>query len=274
MFKAIFYSFVPFSLRTKKDISQDIVLITGGASGLGQALAKRQDWPSQNSWSRRLDASVRTFTVDITNHAKVYEVAAEIKREIGTVTILVHNAGIISGKSILELDEASIERTFKVNVISHFWTLKAFLPGMMTSRRGHVVAVSSIAGKGGVVKMADYSASKAAAVRLDECVRLELGVTGYMDDIKCTLVLPGAFDSGMFAGFVQGAIKMISLDELADQVMVGILLDRETIVVPSVFSTLGITNSFFPYKCNYYIREITGINQSMDAFVGRQSKTD
>ena len=59
----------------------------------------------------------------------VYAAAARTKTAVGVVTILINNAGIVTGKTLLECPDALMEKTVQVNTIAHFWTLKAFLPG-------------------------------------------------------------------------------------------------------------------------------------------------
>ena len=66
--------------------------------------------------------------------------------QVGHVTILVNNAGIVTGKTLMECPDELMRKTFDVNVVAHFWTLKAFLPHMMANNHGHIVTVASIAG--------------------------------------------------------------------------------------------------------------------------------
>jgi NAD(P)-dependent dehydrogenase (short-subunit alcohol dehydrogenase family) len=65
---------------------------------------------------------------------------------LGPVHVLVNNAGIVSGKRLLDLSPEDIERTFRVNTLAHFWTLQAFLPAMIARDAGHVVTIASAAG--------------------------------------------------------------------------------------------------------------------------------
>ena len=87
---------------------------------------------------------------------------------------MVNCAGVVSGKSFLDLSESQIERTMSVNTMALFWTAKAFLPEMMEAGSGHLVTMASAAGTIGVAGLADYCASKWAAVGLDESLRVEL----------------------------------------------------------------------------------------------------
>ncbi len=92
-----------------------------------------------------------------------------MEAEVGKVVILINNAGVVSGKNLLDTPDGTyiyytwttafalaktavadrIELTFKVNVLAHFWTLKAFMPGMIRQRKGHIVSIASLAGLSG-----------------------------------------------------------------------------------------------------------------------------
>lgn len=104
-----------------------------------------------------------------------------MKEEVGPVSILVNNAGIMP---INELDKQTpddIKRTFDVNVFSHFWTLEAFLPHMKQQNRGHIVAMSSISGIVGLPFLVPYSATKFAVRGLMESLYNELRSGPYRD---------------------------------------------------------------------------------------------
>jgi all-trans-retinol dehydrogenase (NAD+) len=74
----------------------------------------------------------------------------------------------------MDLSDQMIEKTLQVNTISHLHTIREFLPGMIASKRGHIVSIASMAGIVGVPGLSDYCASKFGAVAIDETVRLEL----------------------------------------------------------------------------------------------------
>lgn len=141
MIKAILLFFVPKCLRFK-DVSNDIVLITGGASGLGRLMAIKfaKLGAKVVIWDLNLTGLEETakmieelrskrenvgkchyYQVDISNRFAVYAAADRIKQEIGTVTILVNNAGIVTGKRFLECTDEQIIKTFDVNALAHFW---------------------------------------------------------------------------------------------------------------------------------------------------------
>lgn len=183
MLKAIFLWFVPKCLRFK-DVTNDIVLITGGASGLGRLMAIKFAKLGSRViiWDMNLAGLEETakmieelrskrenvgkchyYQVDISQRTNVYAAAERVKQEIGTVTILVNNAGVVTGRRFLDLTDDQITKTFDVNILAHFWILRAFLPGMMEKNHGHIVSVASIAGLVGAYQLTDYCASKFAA---------------------------------------------------------------------------------------------------------------
>ena len=79
------------------------------------------------------------FKCDVSDRNVVYAVAQEtLAKTGGVVDILVNNAGIVAGKKLLEADDARSDLTIKVNTTALLWVTKAFLPGMMARKRGHV----------------------------------------------------------------------------------------------------------------------------------------
>lgn len=88
--------------------------------------------------------------------------------------MLVNNAGVGYDGTILDEPEELIRRTFNVNVISHFLTVKEFLPDMIKNNHGHIITVASMASFVAVGEMADYSCSKAAALAFHESLTQEL----------------------------------------------------------------------------------------------------
>merc|ERR1712142_1260025 len=129
------------------------------------------------------------------------------KEEVGPVTILVNNAGIVSGTSVLDTPDSKIVKTFEVNILAHFWTIKAFLPDMIKHKLGHI----------GTNKLVDYCSSKFAAVGLDEAFRVELFVQGHSDYIKTTVVCPYYISTGMFAGVQSKIIPILVPEFVADK---------------------------------------------------------
>ncbi|XP_076333022.1 epidermal retinol dehydrogenase 2-like isoform X2 [Tachypleus tridentatus] len=254
--EAIFFTFVPKRFRFK-DVSKEIVLITGGGSGIGRLLAlrfgklgakvvlwdiNRQSCEETELQVRELGGEAFTYTCDVSDQRKVSELASLVKREVGNVTILVNNAGIVTGKPIMDCSVQEINRIFEVNAISHFWTTKSFLQDMMAANHGHIVSIASLAGLGGVVGLTDYCASKFAVVGLEDALRLELKAGGYKG-IKSTLVCPFFINTGMFAGAKPGVFEFLEPEYVADEIMAAVLINQEILILPKLFNFLLILKS-------------------------------
>jgi len=113
--------------------------------------------------------------------------------------MLINNAGVVQGKLIVELKPEDIYQTFGVNTLAHFWTLKAFLPGMIENKIGHIVTLASVMGFVGSARMSDYSASKAALVTMNESLRYELDNIYDAPGIRTTIVCPGHILTPLFS---------------------------------------------------------------------------
>ncbi|NXT48598.1 RDHE2 dehydrogenase, partial [Pluvianellus socialis] len=189
----------------QKTFAGEIVLITGSANGIGRQIvlnfaslgATLVLWDVDdegNKETTRLaqkNGANRVFAYhcDCSNREEVYEQADKVRKEVGDVTILINNAGILLGKKFCDIPDADFEKTLRVNFLSQVWTCKAFLPAMMSCNRGHLVSTASSAGLLGVHRMSDYAASKYAIIGMMEALHSELYHTG-KHGIKTTIICP------------------------------------------------------------------------------------
>jgi NAD(P)-dependent dehydrogenase (short-subunit alcohol dehydrogenase family) len=97
--------------------------------------------------------------------------------QLGTPTILINNAAIVNGKPLLDLSLDEIDRNFRVNLLSHFYTTKTFLPGMLRAGQGTIVTISSVIGQIGAAQLTDYAAAKAGITALHKSLAAELKST-------------------------------------------------------------------------------------------------
>ncbi|CEL03925.1 Putative Hydroxysteroid 17-beta dehydrogenase 11 [Aspergillus calidoustus] len=160
----------------------ELVLVTGGSSGIGKQivfdLVKLNvkaiiifDIQEPNF---QLPSNVFFFNVDLTSSAAIKEAAAEVYRAHGHPTVLINNAGVGFQGTILDEPEEKIRLTLEVNTLSHFWTVKQFLPSMIKNNHGHIVTIASMASFASLGEMADYGASKAGALAFHESLTQEI----------------------------------------------------------------------------------------------------
>ncbi|XP_039307651.1 short-chain dehydrogenase/reductase family 16C member 6 isoform X2 [Solenopsis invicta] len=191
----------------KKSVTGEIVLITGAGHGIGKELAigyaslgatviccdidERTNNETMSDIKKMGIDSVYAYRCDVADREQVFRVAEKVKEEVGDVTILVNNAGIVFIKSLLNQRPDEIARVMDVNVMAHYWTLKAFLPSMIEKNYGHVVALSSIAGLLGITYGTVYCPTKFAVKALMETVSEELRVLSNGKSlVKFTTVYP------------------------------------------------------------------------------------
>ncbi|MHB9296629.1 putative oxidoreductase SadH [Pillotina sp. SPG140] len=264
-------------------MQNSIVLITGGASGIGAYMARECAergatvvvWDINETMLRGLETTVpgiTTMRCNVADRADVYYQAEQLQKTVGHVDILINNAGVVSGTTVLETPDDSIIHTFNVNVLAHFWTVKAFLPSMLTRNSGHIVTIASAAGLIGVKGLADYSASKFAVFGFDEALRMEL--RSRKSAVKTTVVCPFFIDTGMFKGVKTKfplLLPILNKEKTAHKIIHAILQQKKRLIIPPfVYSTVWLR--LFPPTVLDILADFFGINHSMDDFVGRISK--
>ncbi|XP_065358018.1 estradiol 17-beta-dehydrogenase 11 [Calliphora vicina] len=248
----------------EKELGGDIALITGGGSGLGRLLSMRLGkmgtkviiWDINKQGINETVKMVeecggycKGYVVDISKKEEVYRAAEVIRHEVGDVSLLINNAGVVSGLHLLDTPDHLIERSFNVNVMAHFWTTKAFLPKMIENDRGHIATIASLAGHVGITKLVDYCASKFAAVGFDEALRLELEVLGHTN-IQTTCVCPFFIQqTGMFDDVNARWVPTLNANEVADRVISAIQKNQKIAIIPGYIKLLLSFKWTFPWGC-------------------------
>lgn len=113
--------------------------------------------------------------------------------EVGAVTILVNNAGIMPQHDFLQHTEKEIRSIIEINLVSHFWMFQAFLPKMIERNHGHIVAMSSMAGVMGFQNLVPYCGSKFAVRGVQEALSEELRCKTNGQSKVCFVNFPSAF---------------------------------------------------------------------------------
>ncbi|WVN90403.1 uncharacterized protein L203_105639 [Cryptococcus depauperatus CBS 7841] len=186
---------------------EQVVLVTGGGSGIGACLAetlaarnaKVVVLTREESKHNANYDNIHTYKCDVSVYKEVEKAAVQIRKEVGDPTIIVNNAGVVKGKLLLDLTEEDINSTFGSNTLAQFWILKIFLPAMLRQGAGHVVTMSSLLGIVSAAQMSDYCASKAAVLSLHQTLRLELDNRYHSPTIRTTLVVPAYTVTSLFS---------------------------------------------------------------------------
>ncbi|UGQ12654.1 SDR family oxidoreductase [Yinghuangia sp. ASG 101] len=183
-------------------------IVTGGASGIGLAIARRLAHDGANVGVFDLDADAAeaaaakiraeggaalAVPVDVADRARIDRGVAQVRDAYGPVGILVNNAGREGFQAFLDITEETWENLLRVNLTGTFHCCQAVLPDMIAARWGRIVNISSSSTHGGQPFMTHYVASKSGVVGLTKSLALEFGPKG----ITVNTIPPGFIDTPM-----------------------------------------------------------------------------
>ncbi|CAD5221867.1 unnamed protein product [Bursaphelenchus xylophilus] len=279
-------AFLPWKYIPHKDVSGQTVLITGAASGVGRLLAVKFAslgcrlvlWDlnaEENKKTARMcvqeGVEASTYTIDITDKEMVAETAQKVLERYGFVDILINNAGIVTGKKLLDCSNEVFEKTMSVNANALFYVTKQFLPAMIERGKGHVVVVSSMAGRIGINGLVDYSTSKFAACGFAESLHAELATLN--KNIKTTLICPYYMNTGMFDGVKSCfplLLPILEPEYVRDQIVEAVLTDTHVVYMPKFCYVSLLMKELFSVDTGDAIIEECGVHLQMENFKGRQ----
>ena len=238
-----------------------VALITGAATGFGAAIARRfvaegakvlvadLDGARAQDVATSLGASARAVRCDVSRRADVDAAVAACVDAFGGVDILVNNAGTTHrNQSMLEVDEATFDRVFAVNVKSIFHTTQAVVPLMKARRSGCIVNIGSTAGIRPRPGLTWYNASKGAVNLLSKSMAAELGPDGIRVNAVCPVMSPTAL--------IEQFLGVPDTPEARAKVVAGIPLGRMSTPEDVAEATL--------YLASDAARFITGVELPVD----------
>jgi 3-oxoacyl-[acyl-carrier protein] reductase len=197
------------------DMAGRVAVITGGARGIGLAVAQRavasgahvalwdKDAAKLEEAAASLAGKVTIHALDLTDEEAVRDAAAMTQATHGRIDILVNNAGITGGNApTWKLPPAEWRRVIEVNLIAPYLVASAIVPGMVEVGYGRVVNIASVAGKEGNPNASHYSASKAGLIALTKSLGKELAQSGVL--VNC--VTPAAAKTDIFDQMTESQI--------------------------------------------------------------------
>jgi 3-oxoacyl-[acyl-carrier protein] reductase len=176
-----------------------VVLVTGGSRGIGLACARHfqslGDKVAVTYNSTPPPEGLFGVKCDVTDAAQVDRAFAMVEAELGTVDVLVSNAGITKDTLLLRMSESDFTSVIDANLTAAYRVVKRAVPSMLKKRSGRIVLMSSVVGLLGSAGQANYAASKAALVGLARSLARELGSRS----ITVNVVAPGPVATDMTA---------------------------------------------------------------------------
>jgi len=235
-------------------IEGKVAWITGASSGIGAALAARlfDDGAtvilSARSAGKLLQIKAQldrkalgrciVIPCDVTSSTSIQEAVDEVKKQAGRVDLLINNAGVSQRSYALETTLEVDRELFEVNFFGAIAITKGIAPLMVSQGSGHIVVISSMAGKYGFRMRSAYSASKHALQGYFETLRAEL----YQDNVQVTIVCPGRIrtdisvhsltgDGKTYGKMDKGQLQGIPAEKCAKIIVRGIIHNRKEIFI-------------------------------------------
>ena len=198
-----------------------VSVVTGGASGIGQAISRRladsgdkvaifdrQPEALKEHVTALQDNNLHAigFTVDVTDRPAVDAAIASVRDEFGPIEVLVTSAGVSAFEPFTEITLDQWNRTLAINLTGTFNSVQAAIPDMISAGWGRIVTISSAAGQTGAPNQADYVASKGGVIALTKALAFEFASHG----ITANTIPPGLIDTPMaHAAEEQGKLPSI-----------------------------------------------------------------
>jgi len=223
------------------DLKNSVVLVTGGARGIGAATARALSERGARVAIGDVDADVAEQTAATLTHAMAGHLdvsapdswpafVAEVEDGLGPVDALVSNAGLMPIGSFIDESDESTRRQLDVNIYGVILGARAVLPGMLTRRRGVLVNVASQSGKSAFAGLATYSATKHAVVGLSHALLDELRGSG----VEVACVLPGLVNTELSSGMSATPLTpRVEPEQIADGIAGAIERPRREVWIPA-----------------------------------------
>jgi short-subunit dehydrogenase len=259
-------------------------LITGGASGIGKLMGIELLKKGLNTlviWDlneallqstvvalKEEGFNVISYTVNVMDTETVIRTAKKVKEDIGTIDILINNAGIIVGKHFLDHTHEDIDRTMGINSSALMHITSEFLPDMVNMRQGHIVNIASAAGMVSNPKMSVYVASKFSVVGWSDSLLLEMRNAD--TNVQITTVTPFYISTGMFDGVKSNIVPIVKPDKAVKKIIRGLEKNSRYVRMPGIIYWVPLFKGILPaFLFDIIVGEWFGMYRSMDEFKGR-----
>lgn len=265
-----------------KNLDNKIVLITGGASGIGKIMvrlmlerrAKVIIWDINKE---SIDQAIAEFSnkgqifgyrVDVSNLEQIQDTAKKVKAELGIVDVLINNTGIVVGKYFHEHSTKEILATSDINANAPMLITHEFLQGMLDQNSGHICNIASSGGLVSNPKMSVYAGSKWSLIGWSDSVRLEMMQLD--KKVNDTTIMPYYINTGMFDG-VKSKIPILKTEAVALTIVKAIEKNKKMISIPGYiyritrFGQVVMSINIF----DWFAGDVLGIYKTMEHFTGR-----
>src|SRR3954470_4179947 len=243
--------------KTPRSLTGKVAVVTGGARGIGQALARALaregaivaigdlDGAGAQAAAAELGGRSLGLPLDVTDRPAFAAFLDEVERRLGPLDILVNNAGIMPLAPLDQEDDASVTRQLEINLHAVIFGTQEAMRRMRPRKTGHIVNMASLAGRAAAPGLATYVATKHAVVGLSEAVRAELRGSG----VEVTCVMPGFAATELASGVPDlRMVKRVTPEEIADATVAAIKVPRFDVWAPRRLAAIIGLGAMMPRK--------------------------
>jgi NAD(P)-dependent dehydrogenase (short-subunit alcohol dehydrogenase family) len=252
------------------ELTGKVVVVTGAASGIGRAAAKRfaaagaqavvlADLDQQKTQIAANECGGLAVACDVSVEGDIQRLVKTVRDKYGRIDVFFSNAGILGREGGFELEDALWESMWKIHTMAHVWAARAVVPEMVARGDGYFLTTASAAGLLNIIESAPYGVTKHAAVGFAEWMRITYGRRG----VKVSCLCPQAVRTGMVPGDggSAGADGILSAEEVAD-VIVQAMRDETFLILPH-----PSVDTYFKAKASNYDRWLGGMQKFRDSIL-------
>ncbi|NXM58522.1 DHB13 dehydrogenase, partial [Illadopsis cleaveri] len=214
---------------------------------------------------QKLGATVQTFVVDCSKREEIYSAADKVKKDIGDVTILVNNVGVITAADFLSTQDHQIERMFEINILGHMWVRATMICTATVCWGCRKVEIGFLPSH--LYFFPSCSSSKFAAVGFHKALTEELSALG-MDGIKTTCLCPVFINTGFVKNPSTRLGKILEVEEVVEALMEGIVTNQKMVFVPPQLNIALLSEMVFPERALNLLKKMT--IPKFDAVIGQR----
>lgn len=261
--------------KQQRSLSGKVVVITGGARGIGAATSRALvahgarvaigdlDLDLVQQAAKEQGAALG-LQLDVTDHARFTAFLDEVERELGPIDVLINNAGIMPLALLHEESPETTARQIAINLAAVIHGTREAVRRMTPRGRGHIVNVASLAGKLGVAGASTYCATKHGVVGFTEAMYSELRGSGV--DVSC--VMPTIVRTELASGLVETKLSsQVEATDVADAIVAALRSPRLEVYVPSHLGKVNAFTRILPRGAADWLARVTKTDQLLSSAV-------
>jgi len=258
--------------KQRRSLSGKVVAITGGARGIGktaaQALIRKGcrvalgdlDIEMAKQTATELGGGTIAIQLNVTDRDSFAAFLDGVERQLGPIDILINNAGIMPVTPFEQETDESIRRQLEINVYGVIVGTQLAVRRMKPRGTGHIVNMSSSAGKAGVPGIATYAATKHAVVGLTEAVRAECRGSG----VELSYVMPITVNTQLIEGLAeQRGVKRVEPEDVTKEIVDALELGKVDLYVPRELRASVILGGLLPRRAREAMARFMGVESVM-----------